>query len=100
MAKSMPKSNGASSDMLAQVLKEFLSMAMAPPPKGKKMKAGQSPKAPCPDCGEYPCECEDDSEEEDDEPTGMLPPMPMKGRRVTISILMPTKGMMKKRGAQ
>lgn len=91
MAKSMPKSNGASSDMLAQILKEFLSMAMAPPPKAKKLKKAM-PAAPEMD--------DEDDEDEDDEPSGLMPPMPMKGRRLTISILMPSKGMMKKRGAQ
>lgn len=100
MAKSMPK--GAPADVLAQVLKEFLSTAMAPPPTAKKVKAGQSPKTPCPDCGEYPCECGEgkDDDEEDSQPSDLMPPVPMGGRRLTISILMPTKGMMKKRGAK
>lgn len=91
MAKSMPKGDAGMADLLSQVLRDFLSVATAPPPKAKKLKKAM-PAAPEMD--------DEDDEDEDDEPAGLMPPMPMKGRRVTISILMPTKGMMKKRGAK
>lgn len=73
---------------LTDLLRELFTTLAAPPPKVKVPKlATKNPEA------------EDDSDEEDDseeDDMGMPLPMPPMGkgmRRVTISILMPAKGM-------
>lgn len=72
---------------LTDLLRQLFTTLAAPPPKVKAPKlATEDPEAED--------ESEDDDEEDDSE--GMPMPMPPMGkgmRRVTISILMPAKGM-------
>lgn len=99
MAKPTPGPDFAA---LTDILQQLFAALSAPPPKASKKALSKV--APCPDCGESPCECDDaeeDASEGEDDGEDMPMAMPMgKGlmagkpmRRVTISILMPAKGL-------